>query len=292
MIELSKIRIDGGTQPRAELSQETVAEYADAYKANASTMPPVTLFFDGANYWLADGFHRYFGAKAAGKDQIAEDITPGTLRDAILFSLSANSRHGLKRSNADKRKAVKTLLDDAEWSKWSSNEIAKRCAVSHFLVDEVRKSYLAEMQDSSPDTRTVQRNGTTYEQDVSRIGKPVRDAMPEPAPASRLAPISKPKLLTEEESALILAENARLQEVAETLAKDAGEAIADNESMAKIFEADDQLAAALQENEKLRAEVRVLRERLNGKMGECAQLNRLLTKANRRLALLEGKAAA
>ena len=117
-----------------------------------------------------------------------------------------------------------------------------------------------------------------------RATKPAEDTAKESKP--------KPKLLTEEESALILAENARLQDVAETLAKDAGEAIADNESMAKIFEADDQLAAALQENEKLRAEVRVLRERLNGKMNECAQLNRLLTRANRRLESLEGKAAA
>lgn len=117
-----------------------------------------------------------------------------------------------------------------------------------------------------------------------RATKPAEDTPKESKP--------KPKLLSEEESALILAENARLQEVAETLAKDAGEAIADNESMAKIFEADDQLAAALQENEKLRAEVRVLRERLNGKMNECAQLNRLLTRANRRLESLEGKAAA
>ena len=34
MIEISKIRIDGGTQPRAELNQETVADYAEPFAFN------------------------------------------------------------------------------------------------------------------------------------------------------------------------------------------------------------------------------------------------------------------
>ena len=68
--------------------------------------------FDGTDYWLADGFHRFWAAKEAGLTEIYEEIHPGTLRDAILFSLSANSKHGLRRTNADKRKAVQTLLDD------------------------------------------------------------------------------------------------------------------------------------------------------------------------------------
>ena len=183
MIELSKIRIDGGTQPRAELNQDTVAEYAELYKATPSTMPPVTLFFDGAVYWLADGFHRYFGAKAAGKDRIAEEVTPGTLRDAILFSLSANSRHGLKRSNADKRKAVKTLLDDAEWSQWSDREIAKRCAVGYDLVADIRKSSLPE---TAVTERTVTtKHGTTTTMNTANIGRKKADEWREPAPEAK-----------------------------------------------------------------------------------------------------------
>ena len=62
--------------------------------------------------------------------------------------------------------------------------------------------------------------------------------------------------------------------------------------MAKIFEADDQLCGRAAREREVARRGASLRERLNGKMGECAQLNRLLTKANRRLALLEGKAAA
>lgn len=186
MIELSKIRIDGGTQPRAELSQETVAEYAELYRATPSTMPPVMLFFDGAVYWLADGFHRYFGAKAAGRDCIAEDITPGTQRDAILFSLSANSRHGLKRSNADKRKAVKTLLDDVEWSKWSDHELARRCAVSVSFVGDIRKSICSQTTDNQqPETRTVKRNGTTYQQNTANVGKKKPDDKPAASTATQ-----------------------------------------------------------------------------------------------------------
>ena len=182
MIEISRIKTDGGTQPRVSLNQETVAEYRDAYKSGVR-LPPVMLFFDGADYWLADGFHRFFAARDAGLTEIYEDIQPGTQRDAILYSLSANSKHGLRRTNADKRKAVQTLLDDAEWSKWSDREIAKRCAVGYDLVADIRKSHLPETIDRpQSDTRTVQRNGTTYEQKTANIGKQ-KPSEPEPAPA-------------------------------------------------------------------------------------------------------------
>ena len=192
MIELSKIRIDGGTQPRAELNQATVDEYAEAIKTGAQ-LPPVTLFYDGAHYWLADGFHRYFGAKAAGRTTIHEDITPGTLREAILYSLSANSKHGLRRSNADKRRAVQTLLDDPEWSKWSSNEIAKRCAVGDHLVAEMRKPSLRENEVTARTFTT--KHGTTTTMNTANIGKkskpaePEKPAEPPPPPEPEYTPL-------------------------------------------------------------------------------------------------------
>ncbi len=206
MIELSKIRIDGGTQPRTKLNQETVDEYAEAYKSG-EFMPPVTLFFDGSSFWLADGFHRYFGAQAAGKKRIAEYITPGTLRDAILYSLSANSSHGLKRSNADKRKAVLTLLDDAEWGKWSNEKIAATCAVSPHTVADIKRAHSANAEleisphsanaesecishsanaELEPDAVTyTTKHGTTATMKTSKIGKPkskAKIADEEPAP--------------------------------------------------------------------------------------------------------------
>jgi hypothetical protein len=49
--------------------------------------------------------------------------------------LMRNSDHGLPRSNEDKRRAVATLFNDPEWSRWSSRKIAKQCAVSPDLVD-------------------------------------------------------------------------------------------------------------------------------------------------------------
>lgn len=182
MLDLALIRIDGGTQIRAELNQETVDSYAEAYLAGA-VFPPVTVFFDGKDRWLADGFHRFFAAKKAGKTTILESITPGTKRDAILFSLGANGTHGLNRTNADKRNAVTTMLQDPEWASWSDNAIAKACAVHHSTVADYRKSILRIPQDA-PATRTVERNGKTYEQNTANIGRaaPAAAAAPVPAP--------------------------------------------------------------------------------------------------------------
>ena len=107
----------------------------------------MVVFFDSAHYWLADGYHRYFGYKSLGISKVKCEVVKGTRRDAILYSVQANSRHGLRRTNEDKRKAVMTLLEDMEWSEWSDHKIAEICRVSHVTVGRVRKS----LQKESPD---------------------------------------------------------------------------------------------------------------------------------------------
>ena len=137
-IKLNELRLDGGTQPRTNMDQEVVSEYAD-YLMDGVKMPSLTVFHDGTYYWLADGFHRYFAHKQAEYKEAECDVRQGSLRDAILFSVGANDSHGLRRSNEDKRKAVMTLLDDIEWSDWADSEIARRCKVSAMTVGRIKK---------------------------------------------------------------------------------------------------------------------------------------------------------
>jgi ParB-like chromosome segregation protein Spo0J len=132
-LELAKIRIDGGTQPRTEINQDAIAEHRDGYELGEHR-PPLDVFYDGAEYWLADGFHRWHGATAAKLETHPCTIHRGTQRDAILFSVGANAKHGLKRTNDDKRKAVLILLNDEEWGKKSQRWIAEKCGVSHQFV--------------------------------------------------------------------------------------------------------------------------------------------------------------
>ena len=56
-ISLSTIRIDCGTQMRVKQNNHVVGEYAEQL-ANGTEFPPVTVFTDGTEFWLADGFHR------------------------------------------------------------------------------------------------------------------------------------------------------------------------------------------------------------------------------------------
>lgn len=137
-LRLTQIRLDGGTQPRSQIDQGLVAEYAEAM-IDGADFPPVTVYHDGSSYWLADGFHRYQATEEAGRRWLSCEVRDGTLRDAILHSVGANATHGLRRSNEDKRRAVLTLLRDPEWQQWSDREIAKACDVSRFLVATLKQ---------------------------------------------------------------------------------------------------------------------------------------------------------
>ena len=137
-IGLDKIRIDGGTQSRVKIDENVVAQYADEM-LNGDLFPPVVLFHDGVDYWLADGFHRYFANKRINSPGISADVKEGSVRDAILHGIEANNKHGLRPTNEDKRKGVITMLKDIEWQDYSNREIANICGVSHTLVNAIRK---------------------------------------------------------------------------------------------------------------------------------------------------------
>jgi hypothetical protein len=190
-LSLTSLKINGGTQLREAISEETVSEYADALRDGA-VFPPVVVVRDGASLWLVDGFHRFHAHRRCGRETIAADVREGTLRDAVLHSLSANVEHGLRRTNADKRKAVLTMLTnklvatDDRGNPWSNREVARRCSVSLDLVNRVRDSLNESFSEPMQTDRAyTTKHGTTAVMKTRNIGR--RDAAV-PKPRGGLAP--------------------------------------------------------------------------------------------------------
>lgn len=145
-LKLSQIQRDGSCQSRASVFPAIIQEYANAMIQGAE-FPPVVVFHDkDGKYWLADGHYRcaarelYAAEKGWTDCQIEVKIKNGTHRDARLYAVGCNRGHGVQRSNADKRHAVKMLLADPEWAKASTSWLAQAAGVSETLVDEVRAS--------------------------------------------------------------------------------------------------------------------------------------------------------
>jgi hypothetical protein len=136
---------DGGAQMRVEsIRVETVNEYAEEM-LEGTKFPPVIVFHDGADYWLADGFHRVAAATKINLESIDADVRNGTMRDAILYGAGANASHGLRRTHADKRRAVERLLSDPEWARWSDRKVAEAAKVDHKTVAKIRRELAGEI---------------------------------------------------------------------------------------------------------------------------------------------------
>ncbi len=57
-LDLEEIRRDGGTQPRAKIDLQHIKRLEEQME-NGQEIEPVVIFYDGDDYWLADGFHRW-----------------------------------------------------------------------------------------------------------------------------------------------------------------------------------------------------------------------------------------
>lgn len=175
-IQLDRIVADVNAQPRVALATDKIGEYVEDMQ-RGDEFPPLVVFQEGSEYWLADGFHRYYAAQTAQLSSFDCVVCRGGLRDAILYSCGANAAHGLRRSIQDKRRAIAKLLDDEEWSRWSDNEIARQCSVSHEFVRKARKFLKGLTTNDASDNVRVYRDkhGNESEMVVSNIGRKLAD---------------------------------------------------------------------------------------------------------------------
>lgn len=282
-LPIAQLRKDPRIQQRTEIDQAVVELYVEGIQAG-DVFPPMVAFFDGTAHWLTAGFHREAAYQAAGVAEAQVEVREGTVRDAILFAVGDNATHGKQRTNEDKRRAVMTLLEDAEWAAWTDSEIARRCRVDHKTVAKHRASL-----GNSPVSRTyTTRHGTVATMDTAGISaanaqraegaagpeSPMaqvagRDASiytAPPAPADAPAPAAPPPPPAEPEL-----EGPSDEELMATMAEHNDKLAA----LEAIVDADDKLAAAVAENVKLREQNRILQARVLGLTNEAAQAIRL-----------------
>jgi FtsZ-binding cell division protein ZapB len=257
-LEVAKIRIDCGTQPRSRIDSELVSHYA-TLMSEGSKFPPVTVHFDGIEYYLSDGFHRYHAQRRNKKTKIEVNVINGTLRDAQYYSKGAN-HHGKPMSNEDKRKNVLDILDDIEWGADSDSAIARHCNVSQPFVSKLRSA-------NAPEKITYK---SASGKDVTRTRAPTK-----PEVAKETAkPTEEEDNYDPQQEALdsLVEENDKLRD---QLAVGVSE---DKDHTAKLIE------ELRQENKLLKIEVKTLKNSRDTYQAENAQLKRQIASMQRKVA--------
>jgi hypothetical protein len=163
-LSLESINIHGGTQARVQTTDDAVESYADEMTQGA-VFPPIVVYYDGATYWLADGFHRFLAAKRIERPAILAEVHEGGRTDALRHALGANATNGVYRNNADKRNVVQIALE--EWSDRANPVLAEICRVSPDLVRRVRTE-LSKSGRLQPRETVTGRDGKEYPAAIER----------------------------------------------------------------------------------------------------------------------------
>lgn len=182
-LALADIRIDGGTQQRKS-DDAYVLRYQTLIAENPEAFPPVDILFDGKDYWLWDGFHRYHAYRKLGKNYIPASIEDGTKREAIFASFSANKDHGFPRQPGTvKAMLIEKIFPDEEWGgpEWTDEAIAQWIGgVTRQYISHCRKNYEADKkkadtgQGSSEPEKTDDNEPESPAEEIDQIDSPGR----------------------------------------------------------------------------------------------------------------------
>jgi hypothetical protein len=260
-VNLNNIRIDGGTQCRVVLNQSKIYEYLQCMK-DGDEFPLIEARFDGATYWLTDGFHRYHAHKLLGLKEVTISYKPGTQAEAVLDALKANSKHGLTLSSEDKENKVNMALSLPDGDKMSNYEIAKLCDVSQSFVAGVRDPAKKKKQKEAKD-RHVQKKAEEITSQTSS---------PENTSQTSIEPPKAPSGL--DTGAAPDEDELRANELAMQ---------ADIDMMHKMLESDDALATAHEEIKRLNYQNAQLEIRLHGLMNERNEAVKMVKKLQKEL---------
>ncbi|MBE7467688.1 MAG: ParB/RepB/Spo0J family partition protein [Anaerolineales bacterium] len=157
-------------QSRAAINYAIINEYA-TMMSEGIVFDPIEGVQDAeGRIYIWDGYHRGEAAKRAGI-RLRVRIRPGTQTDAEWLALSANQKHGQRRSMEDKQHVVRQALLHPYGLYMSDRALTRHCGVDRRLVVKVRQEM--EKADEIPQEtrRFIQRGDQTYEIDVIRAAK-------------------------------------------------------------------------------------------------------------------------
>lgn len=201
-LKLSDIKRDPRLQMREALDQDHIEQLAEVVRGGADLNGEATVFYDGTDYWLADGYHSWEAYDSAGRVAMPCHIIPGAFRDAQRFALSANSKHGKKRQYGDIKRAVSTALIDPEWGRLSFGAVADLCGtntkhVSRIAVELSNSGVTLSHVNAAPDHLTDEQKDK-WNKILAAGGKPkyardgkVYDTHRDKSPPPILVPSSK-----------------------------------------------------------------------------------------------------
>lgn len=265
-VKLNDIRIDGGTQGRVVIDQQHVYHMVEMMKEGYE-FDPIDTNFDGATYWLVDGFHRYHAYKLMGIKEVMIKYVPGTQEEAVIRSYGVNAKHGLPRSFEDKKKVVLDALANPLLKDKSNYEIAKICVVSQPFVAGIK----------DPEKKKKQKEATKR-----HMEKKVNEAIEEKSVTNQ---ISSEKTTHAENPNLDTGAAPDEDELRATeLAMQA-----DQEAMYKLLESDEPLKVAHEEIKRLNHLNGQLEVRLHGLMNERNEAVKMVKKLQKELDKLKGK---
>ena len=127
VLELHRIVFDKELQVRVEINEDTAHDYYEAMatEEDVDKFPPPTVYFDGCNYWLADGHHRYLAAHRRGFQKMTVRVIDGTHDEAILAAVKLNMNHGLRFNRDDWERIVELIAGKEQWKDLSNRELAR-----------------------------------------------------------------------------------------------------------------------------------------------------------------------
>lgn len=145
-VPLAQIVADPRLQPRVTTRLEVTEQYVHALVRRNAVFPPLDVFFEGGEYWLADGFHRRAAYEIAGVTACLCTVHAGGLMEALWFTCSANSTNGQARTQEDVRFAIERALRHEKSAGWSDRMIADHVGCAPNTVTPVREHLVATAQ--------------------------------------------------------------------------------------------------------------------------------------------------
>ena len=238
---------------------------------------PITIF-EGE---VLDGWHRYQACESVGIDGATVEFA-GSYEDARVLIQTRHTRRNLppgqfaacvlgmyeSRTGSGGQNAQKANCTGAVRS---TKDLAELAGVSERTIAKVKAAVAID-----PEALEKIRTGKTT---ASKILKDAKPAKTKPAkPAAPAAPANAEAI-------------AALEEQVSVAQKTADELIEDNNSMGRVFDANDQVAASVNEALRYREENRILRERINGLLTEKNEYIKLAKSWQRKCVALEKRLA-